>query len=108
MNELPRDIPPTTDLSPSELNPDPQLSLSSGRASVLQIALTALGSIFIVALMIYGLNRPMNERGQIASAPPAPETTGAAQQEQRAQPPNNEPAQAEQPVNPAQPDDSKR
>jgi hypothetical protein len=103
MNELPRDLPPI------ELNqPDPQLSLSFGRASALQITLTALGSIFIVALMIYGLNRPMNEPGQVASAPPAQETTGAAQQQQQAQP--NAPAQQPQtePVKPAQPDDSKR
>jgi hypothetical protein len=101
MNELPRDLPPT------ELNqPDPQLSLSSGRASALQITLTALGSIFIVALMIYGLNRPMNEPGQVASAPPAQETTGAAPQQQQP----NAPAQQPQtePVKPAQPDDSKR
>jgi hypothetical protein len=122
MNELHRDIPsrknpPTEDLPPTELEqPDPQLALSTGRATALQIALTAIATILILGVMIYGLNRPLNEPGQIASAPPAPgqETTGAAPQGQPAQPaaqePQNEPAQQPQPelVKPAQPDDSNR
>jgi hypothetical protein len=116
MNDPDREIPPT------ELEqPDPQLSLSSGRASALQITLATLGAVFILALMIYGLNRPMNEPGQSAAAPPAQETTGAAPQNPQAQPntpaqqpkagsQQNEPAQQPQPepVKPGQPDDSQR
>src|SRR5262245_25704820 len=65
MNELHRDIPPIKDLPPTELEqPDPQLSLSSGRATAMQIALTAVASLFILGLMIYGLNRPLNEPSQ--------------------------------------------
>jgi hypothetical protein len=110
-----REIPPT---EPEQ--PDPQLNLSSGRASTLQITLATLGSILILALMVYGLNRPMNEPSQTAAAPPvqettaagppAQETTGAAPQNQKAQPQPNPPAQQPQPepAKPAQPDDSHR
>lgn len=103
MNEDRRE-PPPTDLG----QPDPQLSLSAGKASTLQVTLVTIGSIFILALMIYGLNRPLYEPSQTASAPPAPETTGAAPQEQQAQPPAGAQQPQPEPQKPGQPDDSKR
>jgi hypothetical protein len=103
MNELPRVGSPLKDMPPAELEqPDPQLSLSSGKASALQITLTAVASLFILGLMIYGLNQPLREPSQTASAPPAQETTGAAPQAEPAQQPQPEPQK------PAQSDDSKR
>ena len=120
MNELHRDVPPVRDLPPirdfppTELEqPDPQLSLSSGKATALQSTLTAIASLFILGLMIYGLNSPLTEPNQTASAPPAQETTGAAPQSQpaptAAQPQNKPATQAQpEPVKPAQPDDSQR
>jgi hypothetical protein len=59
-----------------EFQPDPQLRLSEGRASGLQITIVALACTFILGLMIYGLNQPVTER-IIASAPQA-QTTGVA------------------------------
>lgn len=66
------------------IQPDPQLRLSEGRASGIQITLVAIACVLIVSLMIYGLNRPATE-DVAASAPPAQQTTGAA-------PPAAEPA----------------
>lgn len=112
MTERPHDaidrpIPPT------ELaQPDPQLSLSSGRASPLQIIATLFGCLVILAVTIYGLNRPMNEATQSAAAPAAQETTGAAPQNE--QPAPSEPAASPaaqpqpEPQKAAQPDDSAR
>jgi hypothetical protein len=61
-----------------KLQPDPQLQLSHGRASGLQITIIAIACIFILGLMIYGLGRPATDGSVIASSPPAQETTGAA------------------------------
>ncbi len=58
---------------------DPQLQLSEGRASGLQIAVVAFACMLIIGITIYGLGRPAPTDGDImASAPPAQETTGAA------------------------------
>jgi hypothetical protein len=68
---------PNERFSSPEFEPDPQLQLSQGRASGLQIAIVTLACSFILGLMIYGLNQPVSEN-TMASAPPAGETTGAA------------------------------
>lgn len=58
---------------------DPQLQLSEGRASGLQIALVACACILIIGVTIFGLGRPAPTDGNImAGTPPAQETTGAA------------------------------
>lgn len=58
---------------------DPQLQLSEGRASGLQIALVACACILIIGVTIFGLGRPAPTDGDImAGTPPAQETTGAA------------------------------
>jgi hypothetical protein len=57
------------------IQPDPQLQLSQGRATGIQITLVAIACMLIVSLMIYGLNRPGAE-DITASAPPAAQTTG--------------------------------
>jgi hypothetical protein len=69
---------PDERIPPAEIQPDPQLQLSEGRASGLQIAIVALACTFILGLMIYGLGRPATTDGNdTASAPPA-QTTGSA------------------------------
>lgn len=124
VNELPRHAPQDKDVPPAELEqPDPQLSLSSGKASALQITLTAVAIAFILGVTVYGLNRPIPEPNEIAATSPArenvQETTGTApqaqpgagpQQNPQAQQAQPEPAQQPQPEpqKPAQPDDSQR
>lgn len=111
-----------------DLQPDPQLKLSSGRANWLQMTLVAAACAFILGLMIYGLNQPEREGGIVASSPSGTETTGAAPQQKQPQTGGNTaggenvdqtPPAAQQPSPPAQqptpeqtkpatPDDSKR
>jgi hypothetical protein len=58
---------------------DPQLQLSEGRASSLQIAVVAFACLLIIGITLYGLGRPATTDGDLmVSAPPAQETTGAA------------------------------
>jgi len=77
--------------------PDPELQ--EGPASTGRIAVYAVGAIIILGIVLYGLNRPLPETDAVqqstsstASAPPAqpsgnaPTTTGAAPQENKAQP----------------------
>jgi len=62
------------------IQPDPQLQLSEGSANWLQIVLVAFGCMLVVGITIYGLGRPATTDGNVlVSAPPAQETTGAAQ-----------------------------
>ncbi len=67
-------------LNPEPAQADPQLQLSEGRASGLQIATVAFACMLIVGITVYGLGRPAATDGDImASAPSAQEeTTGAA------------------------------
>jgi hypothetical protein len=66
-------------LDPEPVQADPQLQLSEGRASGLQIAVVAFVCMLIVGITVYGLGRPSATDGNImASSPPAQETTGAA------------------------------
>lgn len=115
--------------STEDLQPDPQLKLSSGRASWLQMTLVAAACAFILGLMIYGLNQPEPESGIVASSPGGTETTAAAPQDvpkeqtggnvaggentdprppaaQQQDVPAKQPTPAQ--TKPAQPDDSKR
>lgn len=74
-------------LNPEPVQADPQLQLSEGRASVLQIAAVAFACMVIVGITVYGLGRPSATDGDImASSPPAQETTGAAPAEPAAPP----------------------
>ncbi len=75
-----------------DIQADPQLQLSHGRASGLQITIVTLACMFILGLMIYGLNQPVREN--LTAGSPAPQTTGAAPAEPAA--PRADPAQ--QPV----------
>jgi hypothetical protein len=80
----------------ARLQPDPELALSGGKASGMQKWAVALGSVLVVALVLYGLSQRPQESQTAAtpSAPPA-ETTGAAPaQDQKAAPeqPAQEPA----------------
>jgi hypothetical protein len=70
----------TEDIPETELiQADPQLQLSEGRASGLQIALVACACLLVIGVTIFGLGRPATTDGNImASSPPAQETTGAA------------------------------
>ncbi len=91
---------------------DPQLQLSEGRASGLQIALVACACILVIGLTIFGLGRPAPTDGDImAGTPPAQETTGAAPASEPAPPQtggnvaggeNRAPATATPQNNPAQ------
>ena len=118
--------PATQGPAPEDLQPDPQLQLSSGRASWMQMTMVGAACVLIVGLMIYGLNQPERGDASVAStsigagttgtAPP-PEQTGGntaggkntEQTAPAAQQPN-EPAQQPTPeqTKPAAPDDSKR
>lgn len=69
---------PEERISQTEIQPDPQLQLSQGRASGLQIAVVALATMLLLGVMVYGLGRPATDGSVTASAPPAQETTGAA------------------------------
>ena len=110
----------------SDLQADPQLKLSEGRASWLQVTMVAAACALILGIMIYGLNQPVREGSIIAASPGGAETTGAAPRaeqtggnvagganaqkpEQAAQQPN-QPTQQPVPeqVKPGTPDDSKR
>jgi hypothetical protein len=74
-------------LNPEPVQADPQLQLSEGRASGLQIAAVAFACLLIVGITVYGLGRPSATDGDImASSPPAQETTGAAPAEPAAPP----------------------
>lgn len=55
---------------------DPQLQLSEGRASGLQIAVVAFACMLIVGITVYGLGRPGSDGDIMAAAPSAQETTG--------------------------------
>jgi hypothetical protein len=61
----------------ARLQPDPELALSSGRASRMQVWMVALAVIAIAGLVLYGLNQSPNTPQTAASPPPAT-TTGAA------------------------------
>jgi hypothetical protein len=50
--------PPTDVRMDTELEADPMLTLSEGKASGLQIASVALAIIAIVAVVAYGLSQP--------------------------------------------------
>jgi hypothetical protein len=63
---------------PELVQADPQLQLSEGRASGLQIAAVAFACMLIVGITVYGLGRPGTDGNIMASSPPAQETTGAA------------------------------
>ncbi len=58
------------------IQPDPQLQLSQGRATGIQITLVAIACMLIVSLMIYGLS-PTTEN-ITAPAPETQQTTGSA------------------------------
>jgi hypothetical protein len=75
-------------VNPEPVQADPQLQLSEGRASSLQIAVVAFACLLIVGITVYGLGRPAATDGDImASAPPAQEeTTGAAPSAETAAP----------------------
>lgn len=72
------DRDPHTPVTGKELQPDPQLRLSRGRASGMQIAIVTIACMLILGFMIYGLGRPATDGSVIAASPPAQETTGAA------------------------------
>jgi FtsZ-interacting cell division protein ZipA len=81
----------------NRLQPDPELR--EGKAGAAKIALTTLGAIAIVVLVLYGLNRHKPEAGETTSAPasqtaatPAPSPNAppaAASNVKPAQRPNN-------------------
>jgi hypothetical protein len=73
MQQQPEDIPPA-----ERTQPDPQLELSHGRASGLQIGLIALACLAVVALTMYGLGRPATTDGDISASAPSAQTTGSA------------------------------
>lgn len=120
MNEYNRPTPT------EDLQPDPQLKLSSGRANWLQMTLVAAACAFILGIMIYGLNQPVRDGNIVASGSGGAETTGAAPEQaqtggnvaggENADKPapatqqQNEPSQQPTPEQPkpATPDDSKR
>jgi hypothetical protein len=62
----------------ARLQPDPELALSSGRASSAQIWTVALAVIAIAGLVLYGLNQSPQNSQTAASPPSAATTTGAA------------------------------
>ncbi len=63
----------------ARLQPDPELALSTGRASSTQKWLVALSAAVVAGLVLYGISQPARD-SQTAATPPAPaETTGAAQ-----------------------------
>jgi hypothetical protein len=65
--------------SPStDIQPDPQLQLSEGRASAWQIAVVALACVAVIGVTIYGLGRPATTDGSVTASAPSQETTGAA------------------------------
>ncbi len=114
--------------APEPTQADPQLTLSSGRATWLQGILVVAVCACILGIMIYGLNRPVNEGNLVASQPGGAETTGAAPTPEPAQTggnvaggenagspaaatrQQNEPSQQAAPeqIKPAMPDDSQR
>ena len=114
--------------APETTQADPQLTLSSGRATWLQGILVVAVCACILGIMIYGLNRPVNEGNLVASQPGGAETTGAAPPPEPAQTggnvaggenavspaaatrQQNEPSQQAVPeqIKPAMPDDSQR
>ena len=65
-----------------DLQADPLLKLSSGRASWMQMTMVAAACALVIGLMIYGLNQPEPESGIVASSPGGTETTAAAPQDQ--------------------------
>ncbi len=82
-------------IPPSDFQPDPQLHLSEGRATGMQIAIVTLACAFILGLMIYGLGRTAETDGNIMASAPRAQTTGAATPAEPAAP-QQQPAQ--QPV----------
>ncbi len=114
--------------TPDELQPDPQLKLSTGRANWMRITMVAAACAVILGLMIYGLNQPTQDGSTAATSPSGQQTTGAAPQPEQPQSGGNvaggenaEPKQpaskqqtgpAQQPIpeqaKPTTPDDSKR
>jgi len=62
---------------------DPQLRLSRGRATRLQITLVTIACIALIVLMLYGLNRPASESATPSASRQStqPQTTGAARQQ---------------------------
>lgn len=110
-----------------DLQADPQLKLSQGRANWLQMTLVAAACAFILGIMIYGLNQPERDSSIVASSPGGAQTTGAAPQTeqtggnvpggenvQKPAPAEQQPSQPAQQPTPEQnklatpPDDSKR
>lgn len=83
----------------ARLQPDPELALSSGRASSTQIWMVTLAAIAITALLLYGLNQsPQNPQ---TASPPAATTTGAAPSSE--QPPASEQKNRQEKAAPEQP-----
>lgn len=76
---------PDERIPPQEIQPDPQLQLSEGRANGLQIAVIAFACALILGLMIYGLNQPISD-GSVTASAPSPQTTGAAPPTERPAP----------------------
>jgi hypothetical protein len=83
----------TAEENDARLQPDPQLSLSAGRASRGQIWMVTLATIAIAGLVLYGITQ-QPKVSETASVPPPAQTTGAAP---------SEPPQAEAPASQAVP-----
>src|SRR5690348_14214348 len=62
----------------ARLQPDPELQMSGGRASLGQIVVTMIGAFAIVVLVLYGLTHQRDESERTTAAAPASETAGAA------------------------------
>jgi hypothetical protein len=60
----------------ARMQPDPELALSGGRASRVQIWLVALAAIAIAGLVLYGISQ--SPQDSQTAATPAQTTTGAA------------------------------
>jgi hypothetical protein len=61
------------------LQADPELALSSGKASRAQIWTIAIGALAVIAIVLYGVAQlPTDDRQ--AAEPPAAQTTGSGSQ----------------------------
>lgn len=58
------------------LQPDPELALSSGKASRTQIWTIAIGALAVIAIVIYGVAQLPTDQRQ-AAEPAATQTTGS-------------------------------
>jgi hypothetical protein len=62
----------------NRLQPDPELQLSGGRATPLQIASTILACLVVIAVVIYGLNSQRPEGGESSATTAASASSPAA------------------------------